>query len=279
MTAAPVCAPLVEITGLTKTYRVKGGVLRAVDSVTLAVESGTTLGLVGESGSGKTTLGRCILRLMKWDHGDIKFSGASLKSLRRQDLKSFRRQVQAVFQNPQASLNPRMRTVATLEEPLKLHTQLDRDARRQAAHEALERVQLSARYGNRFPAELSGGEQQRVAIARAIITRPQLIVLDEPTAALDAALRREIYVLLADLQRELQLTYVLITHDMAAVRSVAHRMAVMKTGRIVEAGPRAELFASPQHPYTAALIAAVPAIALDRRRVRRSGVLLVPRGA
>jgi oligopeptide/dipeptide ABC transporter ATP-binding protein len=252
---------LVEIEQLTKTFPGKHGLVRAVDGVDLEIPRGQTLALVGESGSGKSTLGRCVLRLLKPDSGRIVVAGQEVGRLSRQELRRFRSTAQMVFQDPFGSLNPRMRVRDTLEEPLKLHTELEKPARRARVLDALRRVHLDESYASRFPSELSGGEQQRVGIARAIISEPALIVLDEPTAALDARVRKGIYELLGELQRNMGLTYLLISHDLASVWGVSDRVAVMYMGRIVEYGPRAEVFLRPGHPYTVALMSAVPHIA------------------
>jgi oligopeptide/dipeptide ABC transporter ATP-binding protein len=253
--------PLVRVTGLTKTFKSQSGTVLAVDHADLEIETGQTLALVGESGSGKSTFGRCLLRLIEWDTGEIVVAGRSLGALRRGDLRRFRRDAQMVFQDPFGSLNPRMRVADILAEPLLLHTDLTAVERRARVGEALQRVHLDPVYARRYPSELSGGEQQRVAIARAIITEPKLVVLDEPTSALDARVRKGIYQLLVELQRELKLTYLLISHDLASVWGVSDRVAVMYLGRIVEIGPKESIFLEPGHPYTVALMSAVPRIA------------------
>ena len=252
--------PLVRISGLTKTFRAPGGRLVAVDEVDLEIEEGRTLALVGESGSGKSTLGRCLLRLVEPDQGEVVVDGRRLLALGRRDLRRFRRNAQMVFQDPFGSLNPRMRVRDILAEPLLLHTDLSRQARRAPVVEALRRVHLDPSYEHRFPSELSGGEQQRVAIARAVITHPKLVVLDEPTSALDARVRKGIYELLVELQEGSGSTYLLISHDLASVWGVSDRVAVMYLGRIVEAGPKESIFLEPGHPYTVALMSAVPRI-------------------
>ena len=261
---------IVRVEGLVKTFPGKHGVVRAVDGVDLEIARGTTLALVGESGSGKSTLGRCILRLLQPDAGSVHVAGQDVLALGRGDLRRFRRHAQMVFQDPSGSLNPRMRVRDILEEPLALHTDASREERRSRMLEALRRVHLDEAYAPRFPSELSGGEQQRVGIARAIITRPELVVLDEPTAALDARVRKGVYELLGELQRELGLTYLLISHDLASVWGVADRVAVMYMGRLVELGSREDVFLRPGHPYSVALMSAVPQIAADGEgRARR----------
>lgn len=252
---------LVSVQGLVKTFHGKHGTVRAVDEVDLEIARGTTLALVGESGSGKSTLGRCILRLLQPDAGQVRVAGKDVLALGRGDLRRFRRHAQMVFQDPAGSLNPRMRVREILGEPLMLHTELPREQRRARVADALRRVHLDEAYASRFPTELSGGEQQRIGIARAVITQPELIVLDEPTAALDARVRKGIYELLGELQRDLGLTYLLISHDLASVWGVAGRVAVMYMGRIVELGARDDVFLRPGHPYSVALMSAVPQIA------------------
>ena len=252
--------PLVRISGLTKSFRTPRGRLVAVDGVNLEIEAGRTLALVGESGSGKSTLGRCLLRLVEPDDGEVVVDGRRLRELGRRDLRRFRRNAQIVFQDPFGSLNPRMCVRDILAEPLLLHTDLSRQARRAPVAEALRCVHLDPSYERRLPSELSGGEQQRVAIARAVITHPKLVVLDEPTSALDARVRKGIYQLLLELQQEMGLTYLLISHDLTSVWGVSDRVAVMYLGRIVEVGPKDAIFLEPGHPYTVALMSAVPRI-------------------
>ena len=266
---------LVRVSGLRKTFRTRHGHIDAVSDVSFEIREGQTLGLVGESGSGKTTLARCLLRLIDWDAGEVEIAGEPLSALHGRDLRRFRRNAQMVFQNPLAALNPRMRVADIIADPLVLHTDLDRRGRRARVIETLRRVQLSEVYADRLPRELSGGEQQRVGIARASITEPRLAVLDEPTAAIDAKLRQGIYDLLAELQREMGLTYVLISHDLSAVWSVSHRVAVMYLGGLVEIGKREQVFRSPGHPYTVALLSAVPRLrsAPGSRRVILAGEL------
>jgi oligopeptide/dipeptide ABC transporter ATP-binding protein len=253
-----VSEPLLRISGLRKCFKTRHGLVQAIDGVDLAVAEGTTMSLVGESGSGKTTLGRCALILTDADEGTIEFEGRDLRALGARELRRQRRDMQMVFQAQSASLNPRMSVGAVLEEPLKLAGQGDRAARRARVLEALRQVNLDAAYVARYPSELSGGEQQRVGIARAIITEPRLVVLDEPTAALDAEVRKGIYDLLAELQQRLGLTYLIISHDLSSVWGVSDTVAVMHRGRIVERGPRAPVFLDSRHPYTVALMTAAP---------------------
>jgi oligopeptide transport system ATP-binding protein len=253
-------APLLQVKGLRKTFHTRHGVVRAIDGVDLEVEQGTTTALVGESGSGKTTLGRSVLRLTGVDEGTIFFDGVDLTALNDKEMRPLRKDVQMVFQAQSASLNPRMTVGKLLDEPLMLAGNKDRAARRSRVIDSLRQVHLDPGYVDRYPSELSGGEQQRVGIARAIITEPRLLVLDEPTAALDAHVRQGIYLLLAELQDRLGLTYLLISHDLSSVWGVADNVAVMHRGRIVEHGPRGPVFLDSRHPYTVALMTAAPHI-------------------
>jgi oligopeptide/dipeptide ABC transporter ATP-binding protein len=232
--------------------------VRAVDDVSVQVAAGETLGLVGESGCGKSTLARCVLRLLEPSAGRIRFDGIELTSLGDEDLRRRRRDVQMVFQDPTASLNPRLSVGATVAEPLRLHTDLDAAGCRARADEVLEEVGLGAALRTRYPHQLSGGQRQRVNIARAIATRPRLVVLDEPTSALDVSLRARVILLLDELKRHLRMTYLFISHDLSTVRYLSDRVAVMYLGVVVEEAPAAELFARPTHPYTRALLSAIP---------------------
>jgi oligopeptide/dipeptide ABC transporter ATP-binding protein len=254
--------PLLRISGLRKAFKTRHGMVQAIDGVDLELAEGTTTALVGESGSGKTTLGRCALALADADAGSVTFDGHEVTSMRGRELRGLRRHMQMVFQAQSASLNPRMTVARALEEPLKLAGERDRATRRARVLDALSDVKLDADYASRYPSELSGGEQQRVGIARAIITEPRLVVLDEPTAALDAEVRKGIYDLLSELQRRLALTYLLISHDLSSVWGVADTVAVMHRGRIVERGPRGPVFLDSRHPYTVALMTAAPHISI-----------------
>ena len=261
---------LLEIRGLVKDFPLgrglfarrlggRAGARRTVlDGIDLDVGRGECVALVGESGSGKTTLARCALHLLAPTAGSIRFDGSLLAALGAAELRRSRRRFQMVFQDPQASLDPRFRVGRTVAEPLAVHTDLPRRERERAAAGLLERVGLSPALAERYPHELSGGQRQRVGIARALATGPDLLVADEPTSALDVSVRAQILNLLAELRLSLGLALLLIAHDLAAVAQLADRVAVLHSGRIVEEGPVAELFARPRHPYTAALLAAVP---------------------
>jgi len=233
-------------------------VVRAVDGVSLRVVAGETLGLVGESGCGKSTLARCVLRLIEPTRGRVLLDGEDLTALPEEALRRRRRDIQMVFQDPTASLNPRLSVAATVEEPLALHTPLVGSARRARADEVLDEVGLGAGLRDRYPHQLSGGQRQRVNIARAIATRPRLVVLDEPTSALDVSLRARVILLLAELKRRMGMTYLFISHDLSTVRYLCDRVAVMYLGVLVEEAPAAELFDRPAHPYTRALLSCIP---------------------
>ncbi|MBV9861802.1 MAG: ABC transporter ATP-binding protein [Alphaproteobacteria bacterium] len=234
--------------------------IRAVDGVSLSVASGETVGLVGESGCGKSTLARCVVRLIGPSGGTVRFDGVDLAGLDRAGMRRRRRELQMVFQDPTASLNPRMTVRRMVEEPLRLQREgsVSRGEHRERVADALEEVGLGAELAGRYPHELSGGQRQRVNIARAIVTGPRLVVLDEPTSALDVSLRARVLLLLEALRERRGLSYLFISHDLATVRYLSRRVAVMYLGRIVEEGGAAELFRHPLHPYTRALLAAVP---------------------
>ena len=233
-------------------------VVRAVDGVSLRVAAGETLGLVGESGCGKSTLARCVLCLVEPTRGRVLLDDENLTALPEEALRRRRRDIQMVFQDPTASLNPRLSVAATVEEPLALHTPLTGAARRGRVDEVLEEVGLGAGLRDRYPHQLSGGQRQRVNIARAIATRPRLVVLDEPTSALDVSLRARVILLLAELKRRMGMTYLFISHDLSTVRYLCDRVAVMYLGVLVEEASAAELFDHPAHPYTRALLSCIP---------------------
>jgi oligopeptide/dipeptide ABC transporter ATP-binding protein len=250
---------LLELRDVRKTFSLSGGrQVRAVDGVTLSVEPRTTLGLVGESGCGKSTLARCILGLHPINSGSITFAGRDLTGLGRGALRDVRRDLVMVFQDPFASLNPRRRVRDIVAAPLDIHGMARGAERRRRVGEMLERVGLEPNHGARFPHEFSGGQRQRIGLARALITRPKLVVCDEPVSALDVSIQAQILNLLTSLQRELDLTLVFIAHDLGVVRHISQQIAVMYLGEVVEIGAADELFAHPRHPYTEALLAAVP---------------------
>jgi len=233
-----------------------GGVVRAVDDVTFSIEPGRTLGVVGESGCGKTTTAKLVLRLEKPTAGQILFANQDVAGLEGDGLRAYRKSVQAVFQDPFASLNPRMRVDAIIAEPLITNEKLDRITVRNRVAKLLDMVGLPARSADLFPHEFSGGQRQRIAIARALALSPKLVVLDEPVSALDVSIRAQILNLLVDLQRDLGLAYLFIAHDLAAVAHMSHSIAVMYLGQLVEYGPAKTVATDPKHPYTQALFSA-----------------------
>jgi oligopeptide transport system ATP-binding protein len=259
---------LIEVRDLRKSFPVSTGAFTrsvrratAVGGVDFSLVPGETLGIVGESGCGKTTLARMLLRLIEPDSGEIRFRGQEWLHARGADLRHLRRRMQMVFQDPAASLNPRMHVGTIVAEPLAIHEpKLSRAARRDRAAAMLEAVGLGLETLGRYPHEFSGGQRQRIGIARALILRPELVIADEPVSALDVSVGAQILELLARLQSELSLTLILISHSLPVVAQLASRVAVMQAGRFVEAGPAAQILTAPQHPYTQALLAAVPQI-------------------
>lgn len=262
---------LLEVSDLVKTFRTGSGERkRAVDGVSLSIRSGETFGLVGESGSGKSTLGRCVLRLIEPDAGSIRFDGTDMATLSPRALRDMRSRIQVVFQDPHASLNRRHSVGRIVEAPLVAHGMGRGPERRRRVKELLDLVQLPESYADRLPGHLSGGQAQRVAIARALALQPDFVVLDEAVSALDMSVRAQILNLLGELQRDLGLTYLFISHDLSVVRYLCNTVAVMKQGSLVEVGGRDDVFARPQHAYTHELLAAVPVPdpAVQRARMR-----------
>ncbi|HEY5827785.1 MAG TPA: dipeptide ABC transporter ATP-binding protein [Hyphomicrobiaceae bacterium] len=261
--AAP--PPVLEVEGLSKHFPVRKGLLRrtvghvyAVDQVSFTIGAGETLGLVGESGCGKTTVGRTIMRLIEPTAGAIRLDGHDVTRLGKSEMRPFRRQIQIIFQDPFSSLNPRKRAGDIVGEPLKVHGVLAAKARRERVAELFERVGLRKAQMDNFPHQFSGGQRQRIGVARALALNPRLIIGDEPVSALDVSIQAQVINLLMDLQRELKLSYLFISHNLAVVEHIAHRVAVMYLGRIVEYTDKITLFTRPLHPYTEALLAAVP---------------------
>jgi oligopeptide/dipeptide ABC transporter ATP-binding protein len=281
LAATPQPAPLLEVEHVALHFPVKQGLLidrvvanvRAVDDVSFTLREGETLGLVGESGCGKTTLARCLLRLLEPTSGTISFRGREITHTRERQLRSFRRQVQMVFQDPQASLNPRKRVGQIVGGGLRL-AGMSGDDRENRVRELLAQVGLNPEHINRFPHEFSGGQRQRVGVARALSVEPRLIVLDEPVSALDVSVQAQVINLLDDLQDSLGLSYVFVAHDLSVVRHVSDRIAVMYLGKLVELSPAEELYSRPVHPYTAALLSAIPIP--DPQRSRSRPRLTVP---
>jgi oligopeptide/dipeptide ABC transporter ATP-binding protein len=269
---------LVEIRGLKVYFEVKGGILKrtvgfvkAVDGVDLDIRRGEILGLVGESGCGKTTVGRALLRLIPATEGSVYFDGKDVFSLSASDIKPLRRDMQLVFQDPYSSLDPRSRISEIVGEGLRVHGVTDRTERHHRVLKALEMVGLQEQHMRRFPHEFSGGQRQRIGIARALVLNPRFIVCDEPVSALDVSIQSQVLNLLKDLQQELNLTLLFIAHDMSVVEHLCDRVAVMYLGKIVEIAAREELFANPQHPYTQALMSAIP---IADPKVKRDRVIL-----
>ena len=266
--------PLLEVRHLVKEFSRKKGLfgkassVRAVDDVSFAIERGETFGLVGESGSGKTTTGRCILRLIEPTSGEVLFDGRDVLALSRGDLRRARRDMQIVFQDPYSSLNPRMRVADIVEEPLIIHKLGSKAERRARVKELFALVGLNPDHLLRYPHEFSGGQRQRIGLARALALNPSLIIADEPVSALDVSVQAQVVNLLMDLQERLKLTYLFIAHDLRLVEHICGRVAVMYLGRIVEMGDTARIFAAPQHPYTKALLSAIPVPDPDAPRQR-----------
>jgi oligopeptide transport system ATP-binding protein len=269
-------APLLEVEGLAKHYPVKRGLVlpktvgtvRAVDGVSFSLARGETLALVGESGCGKSTTARLVLRLIEPSAGIVRFEGVDITEMGGAPLRKLRRRMQIVFQDPFASLNPRMTVGDILEEPLIVHGIGDATARRERVAQLLRLVGLAQYHATRFPHEFSGGQRQRIGIARALAVEPSLVVCDEPVSALDVSIQAQVVNLLKDLQSQLGLSYLFIAHDLAVVKHMADRVAVMYLGQIVEIGPKDQLFARPLHPYTRTLLAAIPRPDPHRRVAR-----------
>jgi oligopeptide transport system ATP-binding protein len=290
--ASPVRAPrgspaeevILEVRNLVKHFTVGGGglfgrgqgVIRAVDGVSFSIKKGKTLGLVGESGCGKTTTGRCILQLERPTAGEVLFEGQDLTKLSPAELRPLRRKIQVIFQDPYSSLNPRMTVGQIIAEPLAVHGIVrDRNARQARVHDLLSRVGILPSLADRYPHELSGGQRQRVGVARALAMEPALIICDEPISALDVSIQAQIINLLEELQSEFHLTYLFVAHDLSVVRHISDRVAVMYLGKIVEITDRQAIYEAPLHPYTKALLAAVPipdpAVEAARERVVLKG--------
>lgn len=266
-------SPLLEVRGLSKHFPIRGGVInrtvgafKAVEDVSFSVPRGKTLGIVGESGSGKTTVGKCVIRLIEPTAGEILFDGEDLRKLSASDLRRKRSEMQMIYQSPAASLNSRMTIGQIIGEALWLHERINGDAARKRVMELLEVVGLKSEHYYRFPHEFSGGQQQRVGIARALAVKPKLLVLDEPTSALDVSVQAQVLNLLHELQQEFNLTYLFISHDLGVVRYLCDRVVLMYLGKIVEIADVNTIFDEPKHPYTQALISAIPEADPDEGR-------------
>ncbi len=280
-------APLVEVRDLYKYFPVRAGLfsrhvadVHAVDGVSLKIKAGETLGLVGESGSGKTTIGRLILNLLRPTKGAIFFKGRNITTLRRREVRSLRREMQIIFQDPYASLNPRMTVGEIIGAPLRIHGIARGSAVADRVSELIRLVGLRSYHANRYPHEFSGGQRQRIGIARALAVNPTFIVLDEPVSALDVSIQAQVINLLEDLQEQFGLTYLFIAHDLSVIRHISNRVAVMYVGKIAEVAPRDELYENPLHPYTQSLLSAIPipepAVEARRKRIVLTGDIPSP---
>lgn len=268
-------SPLLQVENLTKHFPIQRGLfkrtvghVRAVDDVSFSVMPGETLGLVGESGCGKSTTARMLMRLIEPTSGSIRFDGRELHTMSKSDIRAARKDLQIVFQDPYASLNPRLTIRQIVAEPLLVHGLADENLDKRV-DELLETCGLNKAFGNRYPHEFSGGQRQRVGIARALATRPKLVMLDEPVSALDVSVQAQILNLLQELQQEFSLTYIFVAHDLSVVSHISDRVNVMYLGKIVETGTREEIFSNPRHPYTKALISAVPLANPKLERARK----------
>ncbi|SHJ70740.1 peptide/nickel transport system ATP-binding protein [Anaerobranca californiensis DSM 14826] len=260
---------LLEVKNLKKYFKVKNGLLHAVDDVNFFINKGETLGVVGESGCGKSTTGRVVLRLLEATDGEILFEGKNIRKFNRGQLRNLRKEMQIIFQDPFASLNPRMTVSEIIAEPLKIHKLVkNKQELDQRVSELMETVGLAERLYNSYPHELDGGRRQRIGIARALAVNPKFIVCDEPVSALDVSIQAQILNLMQDLQEEFGLTYMFITHDLSVVKHISDNIMVMYLGQVVELTSSKELFKNPLHPYTQALLSAIPVPSLNRKRER-----------
>ena len=274
--------PLVRVTGAKKYFPITQGIIfqrevgrvHAVDGVDLEVQPGETLGIVGETGCGKSTLARLICRLLPVTEGTIEFDGQDITNMKGNQLRQLRREIQMIFQDPYSSLNPRKRVGAIIGDPFQIHGLAEGKELKQRVQELMELVGLNPEHYNRFPAEFSGGQRQRIGVARALALRPKLIICDEPVSALDVSIQAQVINLLEDLQNEFKLTYVFIAHDLSVVRHVSDRVGVMYLGKVVELADARRLYAEPKHPYTGALLSAIPVPDPDTAQQRERVILL-----
>lgn len=270
--------PLLEVKNLKKYFPVQAGLLqrtvgyvKAVDDVSFYVNKGETLGIVGESGCGKSTTGRMIMRLLDPTDGSILFEGKDISKLSQSEIRPYRREIQMVFQDPYASLNPRKTVGNLLEEPYVIHNMYSAKERKEKVQELLEIVGLNAAHYDRYPHEFSGGQRQRIGIARALTLRPKLIVADEPVSALDVSIQSQVLNLMEDLQEEFKLTYIFVAHDLSVVKHISDRVGVMYLGKLAEIGPNDEIYSNPLHPYTQSLLSAVP---VPNPKAKRERIIL-----
>jgi oligopeptide/dipeptide ABC transporter ATP-binding protein len=274
--------PLVRVTGVKKYFPITQGIIfqrevgrvHAVDGVSLEVAPGETLGIVGETGCGKSTLARLICRLLPVTEGTIEFEGQDITNLKGNELRRLRREIQMIFQDPYSSLNPRKRVGAIIGDPFEIHGLADGKELKKRVQELMETVGLNPEHYNRFPAEFSGGQRQRIGVARALALRPKLVICDEPVSALDVSIQAQVINLLEDLQNEFKLTYLFIAHDLSVVRHVSDRVGVMYLGKVVELADARRLYAEPKHPYTGALLSAIPVPDPDTAQQRERVILL-----
>ncbi len=266
---------ILEVKNLKKYFDITGGVLskkvgsvKAVDDVSFSVKEGEVLGIVGESGCGKSTTGRSILRLIEPTEGKVYFNGTDITSLKAEEMRKLRKDMQIVFQDPYASLNPRHTVEKIIEEPMIVHGMGNKKERRERVRYLLETVGLSSYHASRYPHQFSGGQRQRIGIARALAVNPKIIIADEPVSALDVSIQSQILNLMQDLQKEFNLTYIFIAHDLSVVKHISDRVGVMYLGRLVELAPKDELYENPKHPYTEALLSAVPIVDPDYKKER-----------